>query len=376
MKVLHIISTNALAGTERYLLDLVTHASADIEVQVVCPPNGPLIGALAERNISTVPLNFGVRHLPQTAFVLWRFLHSWKPDVVHTHLGKATLVGALTARLARVPVIVTTLHFIKPAYASTHSKFLYPFFLLGHQFINLCLTRLIAISEAVRTETLQREKVNPRKVVCIPHGTNFQAAILDETARGQLKSELNLNPDLPLVITVARLQKEKGHALLINAISRVLAEYQAEFLWIGDGSERPNLEYELEKAGLRRCVKLLGFRQDLSNLLALADIFVLPSPEEPFGIAVLEAMAANLPVIAINKGGPAEIVVNGETGLLTAYQPEALADAVNALLKDPVKAKKMGEVGKKRCATEYTLERMIHQTEQLYRDDLANDRKN
>src|SRR5205823_1478666 len=118
--------------------------------------------------------------------------------------------------------------------------------------------------------------------------------------------------------------------------------------------------------GLGDQVHILGFQSKIAELLALADVFLLPAPAEPFGLAILEAMAAGLPVVAVNAGGPAEIVVPGVTGWLVPYAAAPLAAAVIRLLNDPIQARALGVAGRKRVETEYTIERMVGQTEALY----------
>ena len=367
IRVLHIISTNAFAGTERYLLDLLKNSGKDIEFTVVYPGYGQLQEALESINCKVVELAFTPKCFPATAYKLWKLIRNWRPDVVHTHLGKATLLGALLSQLASVKVVVTTLHFIHPAYASTHNKLFYPIFLWGHKLVNTCLTGMIAISQAVATETVQREKVNPAKIVKISHGTAFQAQFLNTEERIQAKLLLGLKSDGPVVVTVARLEKEKGHDIFLKAVPHIVRNHQkVQFLWVGEGNLRQQLEQDIKQLKIVNQIHLLGFQKNIAVLLAIADIFVLPAPEEPFGLAILEAMTAGLPVVAIDAGGPAEIIIDGETGLLVPPEPVSLAGAVCDLLAYPEKAKQMGEAGKQRSATEYTVERMVKQTEQLY----------
>ncbi len=372
VKVLHIISTNALAGTEHYLVDLIKNASSDVDLAVVCPPDGQLCSSLASLDLPVIQLNFKLSNVIPTTFQLYLFLKKWHPKVVHTHLGKATLAGVIAAKFARVENVVSTLHFIKPAYVSTHSKLLYPFFLIAHMVINLGITSMIAISQAVRDEAIRREKINPKKIQIIQHGTSFQPVFLSKEAKQAAKKALGFCEEIPIVITVARLEREKGHKALIMALPKILQAYpQVLLLWIGNGDLRPELEAELDRMDLSDKVRLLGFQKDIANLLSIADIFLLPAPAEPFGLAILEAMASGLPVIAINAGGPSEIVVEGVTGRLVEYRPEAIAGAVCELLDNPEKAAAMGQAGKERCAAHFNIRRMVEQTEELYFSLLA-----
>ncbi len=372
MRVLHIISTGQNAGTERYLLDLVAHRSAAVEASVICPIGSPLAAAARATGVPVYELNFAPAALPRTVTQLWRHIRALRPDVVHTHLGKATLVGAPVARLAGVSAVVTTLHFIRPAYASTHTRLAYPIFLLGHKGVNRCISRMIAISDAVRAETIAREGVPRAKVVVIPHGTKFRGPPLEGADRQSARAMLGLPDSARVILTVARLEAEKGHMLLLDALPQILQAHPATVcLWAGDGALRPALVREVTSRGLRDQVHLLGFQPDVDRLLGLADLFLLPAQAEPFGLAILEAMAAGLPVVAVDAGGPAEIVVSGETGWLVPYAAAPLAAAVNRLLADPETARAMGAAGRRRVAACYTVERMVRETEAVYRDLLA-----
>ncbi len=203
--------------------------------------------------------------------------------------------------------------------------------------------------------------------VFIAHGTGFRCAPLSPDERRAARAELGIGADGPVILTVARLEAEKGHATIVDALPQIRRAFPAaQFVWAGSGALRGRLEQQIVACGASDQVHLLGQRSDIGRLLAMADVFVLPAPAEPFGLAVLEAMAAGLPVIAVNAGGPAEIVAPGVTGLLIAPHATALAEAVCALLSDPERARRMGAAGQARCFAEYTVERMVRQTEALY----------
>jgi glycosyltransferase involved in cell wall biosynthesis len=136
----------------------------------------------------------------------------------------------------------------------------------------------------------------------------------------------------------------------------------------GDGSQEEALRERVNSSGLAGAVHLLGFRTDAFALLNASDVFVLPSFAEPFGLVLLEAMAFSKPVVAVDRGGPSEIVVNGSTGLL-APSPDAaaIADALMEVLADPALQRCMGQAGRVRYVEQFTTERMARATADLYR---------
>jgi glycosyltransferase involved in cell wall biosynthesis len=128
---------------------------------------------------------------------------------------------------------------------------------------------------------------------------------------------------------------------------------------------------QIQKNGLSEAVRLLGFRSDVLALINAADVFVLPSPAEPFGLVLLEAMALGKPAIATQAGGPLEIVVPEETGLLVPpSSPEALAEALSRLLADAQLRQSMGQKGRERFCAHYTARRMAHDMVAVYQQAL------
>jgi glycosyltransferase involved in cell wall biosynthesis len=371
IRVIHIISTDSLAGTEQYLLQLLAHASPGIAISVCCPESGVLYPALRARGARVACFDFSPRALPSTTLQLARHLRQERPTVVHVHLGRATLAGAIAARLAGVPIVVATQHFILPAYASTHRPLFRPLFRLGHRLVNRLLTRVIICSQAAGKAMHDREHLSSAKLVHVPHGID-----LAEFPAGQDRRALRLARGLPLtaplIVTVGRLEWEKGYDVLIEASPLIVAAHpDAQFAWVGSGSQAGDYQARLVELGLADREHLLGQRADVPACMALADLAVCPTPLESFGLAVVEAMAAGLPVVAIDAGGPAEIVVPGETGWLVPYAAAPRAAAVNRLLADSAAARAMGAAGRRRVAACYTVERMVRETEAVYRDLIA-----
>jgi glycosyltransferase involved in cell wall biosynthesis len=135
----------------------------------------------------------------------------------------------------------------------------------------------------------------------------------------------------------------------------------------GDGSQRHALQEEATRASLNGQMRFLGYRLDVMNFIGAADMFVLPSPAEPFGLVILEAMSLGKPVVACRAGGPREIVVDGETGfLVTPGRPAELAAAINRLVEDKPLSQSMGERGRDRYRREFTADRMAEQTMHIY----------
>jgi glycosyltransferase involved in cell wall biosynthesis len=167
----------------------------------------------------------------------------------------------------------------------------------------------------------------------------------------------------------ARLEKQKGHQYLIEATAQVP---EALFLFAGVGSEQTRLEAQAKALGVTDRIIFLGHREDIADLLASCDLFVLPSLFEGLPLSILEAMAACKPVVATAVDGNNEIVIDGQTGLLVPpADPGALAGAIRTVLSDPVLARRLAAGGKARVQQEFCAEKMVKSVMQVY-EELVN----
>ena len=183
-----------------------------------------------------------------------------------------------------------------------------------------------------------------------------------------LRAELAVPPGVPMVVTVARLVAEKGIGTLIDAVVIVRRTVpDAVFVVVGEGDLATPLGDRARQLGVDGVVRFAGFRADATDVIAAADVFVLPSPAEPFGLVLLEAMALGRPVVATAAGGPLEIVVDRQTGrLVPPSDPAALAGAIVDLLQDPSARERMGAAGLQRFHERFTADRMAAATVAMY----------
>jgi glycosyltransferase involved in cell wall biosynthesis len=175
-----------------------------------------------------------------------------------------------------------------------------------------------------------------------------------------------------MVLTLARLDKQKGLHYLLEAAALIP---EAMFVLAGEGPERPALEAQTRALGLNHRVVFLGYRDDVGDLLASCDLFVLPSLFEGLPLSVLEAMAAGKPVVATAIGGTDEAIVHGETGLLVhPADPVALARAIRTAVSDPVLSQRLGAAGRARAQQEFAAESMVRRITEIY-DEILDSRK-
>ncbi len=299
----------------------------------------------------------GARRMPSFA----RALHGRRPAVFHAHLTwpLACKYGLMGALLARVPAVVVTVQL----YVDFKMD---PSIYLQQRLLAAGVGRYVAVSEEVSQRLRQKLPIPAHKLQVIRNA--ISPAAFTCMASSEVRTGL-CDAGQPLILTLARLDPQKGLTYLLQAAARVPG---AVFAIAGEGPERPALEAQVRALGLDGRVVLLGYRPDVNQLLASCDLFVLPSLYEGLPLSVLEAMAAGKPVIATAIGGTAEAVVPGQTGLLVPpADPGALADAIQKLLSEPGLAQQLASAGQYRARQEFTSEVMVQRVMQVYDDLLA-----
>ncbi|MBI3016360.1 MAG: glycosyltransferase family 4 protein [Candidatus Tectomicrobia bacterium] len=363
IKILHTESSAGWGGQEKRILRELTGLSApDFTLSLACPARSPLALEAATRNIPVYPLAFRRSVDLRAIFTLRGILSRERFHIVHTHSSLDSWNAGLAARFVRHrPRVVRTRHLG----GRVKNKLVY----------SLLSDCIITLSEYMRRYLAERKGVDARKIVVIPSGVD-PAAFVPDGNLSEFRKSLGLSSPGPVIGTVSILRGKKGHRILLEAAARLRQEYPGlKVLVVGDGPGRDNLLREAKALELDRTVSFLGFRQDISQILATFDVFVFPSLEEALGTAVLEAMAAGKAVVASRVGGIPEAVVDQETGLLVPPADSgALAEAVRKLLQDPDLRQRMGEQGRLRVEEQFSLNRMLDRTAALYRD-LCNGRR-
>jgi glycosyltransferase involved in cell wall biosynthesis len=190
----------------------------------------------------------------------------------------------------------------------------------------------------------------------------------ERAQRGRIRPALGIGQEETVLVCVANIRPAKGHEVLLDAAHLLKWESFSFSLWlVGDGDLRPAIEAKVRASDLNQHVRLLGRRADIPDILADADIFVLASHWEGMPGAIMEAMAAQLPVVATRVGGIPELVVEGETGLLVPPgDAAALATALKRLLTNPDLRRRMGQAGHQRITTHFRLEDKVREQEEVY----------
>jgi glycosyltransferase involved in cell wall biosynthesis len=229
-------------------------------------------------------------------------------------------------------------------------------------------TAIIATSRAVA----RRFPWAPAKVRLVPNGVDLRR-FAPRLPSGAVRASLGVPPSAPVVLSIGRHVPEKGYRHLVDAAALVeRARPGVHWVLVGDGELRGELEAQARRLGLASRVHFTGWRDDVTDVLALADVFVLPSESEGFGRVLVEAMAMGRAIVATAVGGVPDVVVAGETGVLVRpADPAPLADAVRALLDDPARAARLGAAGRARAESTFSLGAHVDAVERVYDEMLG-----
>ena len=363
MKVLHLHKLAGVSGSEGHLLALLPalrERGVDARFLGLDVPGtdaGRFHQQLDRLGVPHRSVRCGFDVSPRMARDVVRAVRSERPDLVHTHLVHADVYGGAAARLLGIPS-VSTRH-------NDDRYLLGPFRYVDRAFARPA-RRLIAISDAVRS-FLERAGHDPAKLVTIRYGLDE----LPSTPSSPTPAEAGIPADAPLALAVGRLIPQKDHATLLRAFATVQGALpQARLAILGSGLLEHETRRLAAELGLEDAVALPG-RTDIRDWLERADVFVHTSRWEGFGIVLLEAMLAGLPVVATRVSAVPEVVAADETGLLVEPGDQAgLADALAALLADGGRARALGEAGRRRARDEFSVARMTDRTLTVYEDAL------
>lgn len=327
MRVLHLITPRHLGGAELLVMRVMQEqAKMGVVSRLITRQHAHVEKQAKQMGLDVVTASIGGKLNPGAVRAAQQKIQDFQPDLVCTHLSSATLWGSLAARLSSVPCVAFVHGF--------NSAFSYRF-----------ADMLICVSEAVGKH-MRDQRVPTSKLRVVHNGIDLEPFLNCEPA------VLPIPSNAFVVGAVAHLSPKKGYGELIHVARRVK---DTHFVIVGEGPMRAHLEQEA--AGrLRDRLHLLGFRQDIPALMRRFDLFCLPSWKEPFGLVLLEAMAASKPVVAFRSGGVEEIVQHNQTGLLAPFPDiETMAAHISQLRDDPALCQSMGAAGLERVSSCFTL---------------------
>jgi glycosyltransferase involved in cell wall biosynthesis len=369
MKVVHVIEAMHRGGAESLLAEHARHAGPGVETVIVAlNRGGPALERAREAgaavHVLRDPRRGALANRVGGLFALAGLLRRERADVVNGHNPAGGLWACAAARLAGIPVALRTEHSLH--YPGRYSR-VYP---LLEGIATVLTRRVVCVCQAVRESHVRRLPWASRRFVTVANGI---ASAPHTRPREETRRALGLAASDSVVLTVGSLTPQKDQATLLEAFARVArTRDEARLLIAGEGALRADLERRRDALGLGDRVRFLGDREDVADLLEACDLFVLSSVREGLSVTLLEAMRAGRAVVATDVGGNAEAVARDVTGRIVATRdPRALAGALESLLGDPARREAFGSAARARFAERFTAERMVRETEALYREALA-----
>jgi glycosyltransferase involved in cell wall biosynthesis len=363
-----IIDSLGHGGAEFLLADLAA-AAPDVRIDLSVAhfeearPDGA-IARLLERGVAPTRVPVSSLLDPRDLRSVRRHLNRLRPDVVHTHLGTSDWVGGLAARSLSLPVI-STVHVMDWERSLRNDVKVELMAAIRRR----CMARVIAVSDEARRWLLAKRWARPEQVVTVHNGIATHRV---PGAGSRIRLELGLAPADKVVMMVSVLRVEKGHDLGIEAISAIRrSRPDVRLVIVGDGPVRPALE--AQAAPLGAGVIFTGHRDDVMEVLDAADVLLHPSRIDAFPGALLEALAADVPVVASAVGGIPEIIDDGVSGVLVTPFAGAsgLADALEPLLEDARRRRALAMAGRERFEREFTALHWATRMRRVYEDAVA-----
>ncbi len=366
LKVLEMIDRPFLGGGQVTLLRLARHLDRErFEVSACSAGSGPLVEELARERIPHFAASFERRYNPGTIGEIERILTSNRIDILHTHGGIAGLYGRWAARRAQTRVLVHTLHGIH--YLHYRNPILKASSILLERALSRFTDAVVLVSDADFKSAEKFRLAPAAKLTVIKNGLDFPAPP-EVFNMAEERRRIGLGPSDVVIGTVARLHRQKGLIHLVRAASGIFrAAPAARIVVAGGGPLEKALQKEMLRQNLKGRFLLLGERPDSARVLALMDIFVLPSLWEGLPYAILEAASLGKPIVATAIDGVTEVLRDGQTGLLVPpADADRLASAVLRLLGDDELRARLGRNALAQIPPRFKLSRMIGQTERLY----------
>jgi glycosyltransferase involved in cell wall biosynthesis len=367
LHVTYVVLSLDCGGIERIILNLVRSGSAlGHEASVICLERpGDLAPAVERAGARVVCMHKAPGRRPQLVGKIQEVLRELQPHVVHTHQIGALLYSGPAARNELVPVVVHTEHTNQVKIQRTLNKRARARLLwwLAGRYAD----RFFCVSDDIAAEVQVLGALAGRKVFVVANGIDTRAFHTRDGAE-LLRNSLGIPVTAPVIGTVGRLSKVKCQDLLLRAFRQIGSERpEARLLLVGDGPERGPLEALARDLGLAGRVAFAGYQPQPEQYLRVMDVFALTSRAEGMPLAILEAWASALPVVATRVGGIPGLVEDGRTGLLVDSGDEpALTQALRRVLAEPGLARRLGEAGRDRAVSEFDTQCMAREYHRHY----------
>ena len=381
-KILFIITKSEMGGAQRFLYELVTHLNLEkYEIMVAAGGSGELLEKLNKKGVKTVSMKNFSNTPSLKNFLIFlevlKLIKNFKPDILYLLSSEAGFIGSMAGSFYRFfsrnkkPKIIYRIG--GWAFKEPRNIFIKKIYLWAEKISAPFKNIIITNSEFDRQLAIKNKVAKPDKIIKIYNGLNIDNLkfLREEEARKFIESKIeNLKLKIEnsiLIGTIANLYKNKGIEYLILAIAKINNDRKFNLVIIGDGSEKENLRKLIKKQNLENRIFIIGYIPNAYRYLKAFDLFVLPSIKEGQPWTILEAMAAEVPIVAANIAGIPEMIENGKSGLLTEpADPDALAMAIEKMLTRPSLAQECAKNAFITVKDKFGLVDMVRKNEKLF----------
>lgn len=371
IKICYVIGQLTKDGAERQLYELVKGINKKSFLPIVISLNeGDYWGEeIRKLNIQLIEIPRKKNKEFNRLFKLIKLIKAIKPDIVHTYMFSANSYGRIAAILTGVPIIIASERNLPEI---GKDKNIYQIFC--DKLLAMFSDGIICNSFKASDTLVKKYSFNAKKIFTVHNGINVIDFLKEKNSSNCKKQSAS-----KVIGTIGRLYPQKNHKLFIDTAKAILAisgNSNIKFLIVGDGPLRNELENYSERLGIENSVIFTGERSNIPELLQSMDIFVMTSLYEGMSNSIMEAMVAGLPVVATDVGGNSELIIQNETGYLCPLKDKtAFVNAIVNLINNESEAKKLGENGRRKILNEFTIEKMIQNTESIYKNLLEKKHK-
>ena len=357
-RIAHAESSRAWGGQEqRIWAELTGFKRRGSQVWLLAPANSEIFLRANAAALPSHPLNLAKWQFPGVVIGLARWLRQHRIEVLNPHSSRDSWLVGMAGRLAGTPYIVRTRHFDIP---------IHNLWLSRQAYTRLC-DHLLTTSPKITANLQALFQLQPNQVSTIPTGIDLER-FHPQGPKAELGPSTP-NARRPKIGVIAIIRSAKGHAVLLEAARLLRAGgLDADYYFVGDGPSRGPLDQKIREWELEDCVTFTGFRNDIPEVLRALDLLVIPSLHEGIPQVGLQALAAKTPVVGSDVGGIPTIIRPGETGRLTPPgNAPALAQAIRDVFSNPGKTRLFAEQGRRLIEANHSLDRMLDQLEEVYR---------
>ena len=360
--VLHVFVTLPVGGAEQLLASMVSNFDSNIKSIICCICDKGEIGEKLEQDgHKIIVLNKLHKNGWDSSVVddLCYIIRKYNVDLIHGQLYHSNLYSRFAAKRENIPAIIS-IHNTYNKQKKIHRR-------LINRYLLKYTSAIIVGSDDIKKDVIKYDRAPDKLIHTIPNSINL-SSIQTNFSRESARKNLGLSNDDLVLGTIGRLEEQKGHAFLINALAILQQKnYNLKLLIVGDGRLRNELESQVAELSLESQVIFLGTRTDLGDIFPAINIFVMPSLWEGLSLAMLTAMAAGLPVIATDVGGVRDVLEGNSCGLVVSPRDaEGLSNAIIELIKDQELLSRYADKGKEVVHNNYSDQSMVERIHKLY----------